>query len=169
MFYIGIDPGVTGAITCYDPYFHPGDPVVMSSATWTEREATEYLEGLKECERVFAMIEHVDPRPTYWKGKGGPQRSILRSTCVLIQNYGFWRGVLAGLRIPFDSVKPRTWQQAMGCLSPGQKNKSVIRAKAQELFPSAKGINAKTCDSLLIMEYGRRLGNFPVDKAKEGA
>ena len=75
------------------------------------------------------------------------------STFKFGRNYGFLRGILIALSIPFEEVSPLKWQREMACLSKGDKN--ITKSRAQELFPSIK-ITHATSDALLIAEYARR-------------
>jgi len=77
------------------------------------------------------------------------------TSCFTFGNgYGHLEMALTAAGIPFERVRPQKWQQAMGCMTAGDKN--VSKRKAQELFPSVK-ITHSTADALLIAEYGRRI------------
>lgn len=143
MIILGIDPGASGAIACL-PRFAPDLPSTMKLDA-TERDVYDFLAPICENDLVVhAYIESVHAFP----GQG------LSSTFKFGRNYGFLRGCLIALGIPFEEVTPHKWQQAMGCLSGGDKN--VTKGRAQQLFPSLK-ITHAIADALLIAEYGRRL------------
>ena len=77
-------------------------------------------------------------------------------------NYGSLRMALFSNHVPFEKVSPGKWQQSFGIAKRGpnetrSKFKNRLKAKAQELFPSVKGITLKTCDALLLVEYARRM------------
>jgi len=141
MLIIGIDPGVSGAIAVLDskgelaPKWH--------KLSETECDAGNFLweDYPKE---TFAYIERVHAMP----------KQGVSSVFKFGQSYGFLRGLLIGLGIPFEEVTPQKWQKAMGCMSKGDKN--VTKAKAQQLFPGVKVTHA-IADALLIAEYGRRI------------
>ena len=76
-------------------------------------------------------------------------------TFTFAQGYGFIRGVLITIGIPFEDVTPQAWQKTLGCLTRGDKN--VSKAKAQQLFPQLPRITHAIADALLIAEYGRRI------------
>lgn len=138
---VGIDPGKTGAATFLSD---SGDIVdVVEYAKNTEREIAdafgEHFAGTKK-----AFIEKVASHP----GQG------VVSVFTFGSNYGFWRGLLTALKIPYETVTPGKWQRSLGCLSKGDKN--VTKAKAQQLYPHRK-ITHATADSILIAEYGRRV------------
>ena len=136
---IGIDPGKSGAIALLRDRHTPE----TFKLTGTEADIAEFLEHCKS-ERCFAYIEKVNAMP----------KQGVSSTFKFGMSYGFLRGLLIAMKIPFEEVLPRRWQQYLGCLSKGDKN--VTKAKAQQLFPEIKIIHA-IADALLIAEYGRRI------------
>jgi len=136
----GIDPGQSGAISAI--WLSDGVPAnTIHKLTETETDAREFLEGF-DLEGSFAVIERVHSMP----------KQGVSSSFKFGQSYGFLRGLLIGLKIPFREVNPRQWQRAMSCLSKGKKN--VTKARAQQLWPNIKFTHA-TADSMLIAEYGR--------------
>jgi len=68
------------------------------------------------------------------------------------KNYGFLRGCLATIGMPFEDVPPQTWQKLLGCQTRGDKN--VSKRKAQQLFPAMKCTH-KVSDALLLAQFGR--------------
>lgn len=143
MRYIGIDPGVSGAIACLD---------VMESGlvdfSWigldeTDGDVKRFLEEEYDCS--FCILEKPAGAP--------PGQRQYKSIATLNDSIGFCRGILTGL-VPYETVSPAKWQKAMGCLSKGDKK--ITKAKAQQLFPSYK-ITHRNADALLLAEYCRRL------------
>lgn len=104
---------------------------------------------------ILAVIEQIDPRPTYFQGK----RSILRSTCIIYGEYRMCRATLATLGIPFLAVTPKNWQAHYGLakekLEGDTSWKNRLKARAQSLFPDVK-VTLATADALLLAEYGRQ-------------
>jgi len=77
------------------------------------------------------------------------------------QNYGFVRGVLVALEIPFEEVLPQKWQATFSLKRTDKSEsdtakKNRHKAKAQNLFPGARCTHSVS-DAILIAEYGRRL------------
>jgi hypothetical protein len=140
--YIGIDPGMSGAIAVQDELV---GKVFTYKLDTTERDIHDSLLHSFDSEhgKMFAVIERVNAMP----------KQGISSTFKFGRSYGFLRGCLISLGIPFEEVSPAVWQRAMGCLSKGDKN--VTKAKAQQLFPQVKVIHA-TADALLLAEYCRR-------------
>ena len=139
MIYIGIDPGASGGIAVYED----GHGMVATKMPETEADIALEFQSWKLMGPSKAIIEKVHAMP----GQG------VTSMFSFGKNYGFLRGCLISLGIPFDEVTPQTWQKALGCLTKGDKN--VSKAKAQQLFPGIKVTHA-IADSLLIAEYLRR-------------
>jgi len=133
---LGIDPGQSGGIALL------GEITPMASKMPdTEKDIFDLLDSY-DGNRAYIEAVHAMP------GQGV-------SSCFKFgRNYGFLRGCLIALGIPFETVTPQKWQKALGCLSHGDKN--VTKAKAQELFPSLK-VTHSTADALLIALYGSRL------------
>lgn len=140
---IGIDPGKNGGIAVREEGLSSCYPMPS-----TEADIFSLLETLSAPCQPFCYIEKVHSMP----GQGSV------SVFTFGQGYGFLRGCLTSLRIPFDTVAPRKWQSVLNCLSKGDKN--VTKAKAQQLFPHLK-VTHKTADAVLIAEYGwrREIGN----------
>jgi hypothetical protein len=151
---LGIDPGMSsGGIAA----------LVESAGLWeasaigmpdTERDISDhfwrlYMDG-QEGDGIFAFIERVHAMP----------KQGVSSTFKFGTNYGFLRGCLHTIGIPFEEVTPQCWQKFMRCMTGGDKN--VSKAKAQQLFPDLK-ITHAIADALLIAEYGRRVrhGGLP--------
>ena len=150
MIIIGIDPGQLGGIAalCDEP--EEGDVPRIFPTPKTEGDISWQIESLGGS---FAYIEHVHSFP----------KQGVASTWKFAQNYGFLRGCLVTLGIPFEEVSPMKWQKAMGLLVYNKKltktqKKNRNKQKAQQLFPGLKLTHA-TADAILIAEYGRRLRN----------
>lgn len=151
--YIGIDPGLSGAVVTIcrgaemmriDGQFSVRVQSVVTciKGNETESDVAGFLRTISE-EMAYAMIESVHSLP----------KQGIASSFKFGRSYGFLRGLLVALKIPFEEVSPQRWQKAMGCLSRGDKN--VTKARAQQLFPQEK-ITHATADALLIALYCKR-------------
>jgi len=135
--YLGIDPGQSGGIAVL------GDTLTEAyKMPSTERDLADLLEEYAPYIKG-AAIEAVHSFP----------KQGVASSFAFGRSYGFLRGLLIALRIPFREVAPGSWQRAMGCLTKGDKN--VSKARAQQMWPKLK-ITHATADSLLIAEWARR-------------
>ncbi|MFM2432929.1 MAG: Planktothrix phage PaV-LD [Cyanobacteriota bacterium] len=153
MIYIGIDPGLTGAIVAFLPSgeieFHD-----MPVLEVKKKQQLDYA-GLAHILRRYpahgecmACIELVGAMP----GQG------VSSMFKFGQVYGAALATLAALQIPYERITPPVWKRAyrlVGC------EKDESRARALELFPSAvDSLKLKKhhgrADALLLAEYLRR-------------
>jgi hypothetical protein len=135
-FYLGIDPGKSGAIAAisYDGLLD----VIRFDATL--HDISNWL--LMKQNAVHCMIEKVNAMP----------RQGVASTFKFGRYFGLAEGLLVAHRIPYSFVLPSKWQQEMHCRSKGDKN--VTKTRAQQLWPNEKIIHA-TADAMLIAEYCR--------------
>ncbi len=155
MIYIGIDPGLSGAVAVLDsegrllwvedvPTMKPGkkpvyDVAGMAGLLLRSGEATACLE----------------------QAQGMPGQGIT-STFHIGEGFGIWRGILAAFEIPLLTVRPSVWQRAMfRGIATGNttKEKSVILS--MQLFPEIRLV-PEGCrkpkdgrsDAALIARYG---------------
>ncbi len=160
--YIGIDPGANGGLACVLE-----DEVEAVKMPATEKDIwTWFISRTRPAFsdlNVYAVIEQIIPRPTSYfdKSSGSWRASILKSTCLLYASYVQLRAMLVAAGIPFEVVTPQRWQKALGIRSKEKGEtptswKNELKAKAQQLFPQEK-ITLATADSLLLLEYCRRL------------
>ena len=137
--YLGLDPGQSGGIGIVGG--------VGQAYKWpeTEHETARLVESIVDgCHTAAAVIEAVHSMP----------KQGVASSFKFGQHYGFLRGLLVALKIPFIDVSPQRWQKAIGCLTHGDKN--VSKAMAQQLFPNQKFTHA-TADAMLLALYCSRL------------
>lgn len=140
--WIGVDPGGSGAgsMLCDQGEAMP----TLKFKDATERDiALWMIEIAQGWDRTVAVIERVS---------SSPQMGVT-SSFSFGRSYGFLRGCLSALGIPFAEVTPQKWQKDMGCLTKGDKN--VSKQRAQQLYPHVK-ITHANADSLLIATYCKR-------------
>lgn len=148
---LGIDPGASGGVALLSS---PMEEVVSSGELRWDKALGTAVWKMPETERdLWDLLDMLDIDHAYIEAVHSMPGQGVASTFKFGQNYGMLRGFLIALGIPFETVAPHKWQQALGCLTHGDKN--ISKAKAQELFPSLK-ITHATADALLICEYGRR-------------
>lgn len=140
--YVGVDPGVGGGMSVINGISGGIELYKLKDAT--ESDIANWLDIQTEGRRRFGVIERV---------ASTPQMGVC-SAFTFGRSYGFLRGILIGLEVPFEEVSPQKWQKEIGCLTKGDKN--ISKAKAQQLFPGLKLTHA-TADALLLAEYARRL------------
>ena len=152
MNYIGIDPGLSGAVAVlhstglYTVYDTPVMTLQRKSGIRHEYDMPSIvrLVGMYS-QDAYAAIEEAQAMP----GQG--TRSMF--TCGL--GMGVWLGVLASLRIPYLRVRPATWKKALGV----GKDKEESRLRAGQCFPDADLRRKKDhgrAEALLIALYIQR-------------
>ncbi len=158
MIYLGIDPGLSGALAALFP---EGRVELFDVPTLKATKGQLFLApGMADLLRpfrggpAFAVVERAEaPRLGAGKGAVGNVTSGLK----IGYGMGLWVGILAALQIPYETVVPRAWKQSFG-LPAGDKKAS--RARAQELFPQIGAELGKRrpdfSEALLIAEWARR-------------
>jgi len=157
MIYLGIDPGVTGALAEIDDdganakvWDTPTLNVKSGKKTKTEYSATAMAQMLSQyagMPLVMVALESVHAMP----------EQGVSSSFSFGRGLGLWEGILSAYKIPFMKIAPQRWK---GSLLDGMgKEKDASRLQAQSLFPrvdlSLKKHHGRG-DALLLAEYLRR-------------
>lgn len=164
--YIGIDPGLQGAVArinerggCADVRDTPTLMVKKSGKghknTYVAPEMLAALHALVSTVDITrglvrAAIEYQASRP----GQGAP------ATFSQGYGYGLWIMALAALCIPYEIISPVTWKKALRIPTGSDKAASIIMAR--QLFPLVELVTQRgreidgRADALLIAEHLRR-------------
>ena len=157
MIYIGIDPGLDGALAAivpdglevYDTPTYQGRNIrgkVIGKRRYSTRAMSKILAALQERGPVFATIEAVHAMP----GQG------VTSMFSMGYGLGLWHALLVAHEIPWDAVSPQRWKKEFGLDSDKDKSRSL----AQSLFPG-EFFNRKKdhgrAEAALIAAYCRRV------------
>jgi hypothetical protein len=156
MIYIGIDPGLGGAVAIIDGLnVDLFDTPTALTGKGTKRDylianMTPLLESAAKYQ-PFCVLEAVHSMP----------KQGVASSFSFGRGLGIWEGILSAYGIPYAKVAPQTWKKAMLGDMP-RDNKDSSRIAATRLFPNASDMLARKKDdgraeSLLMAEYGRRL------------
>jgi len=145
---ITIDPGASGAVAIIK------DGHVVTHSFKDESGTIEFIKfhanDPNKLTRNFAYLEQVSSMP----GQG------VTSMFSFGANFGFYRGVLQALDIPFDMVRPQKWQKDLSIpvTLKGKDNQSArkkwMKQKAAELFPYIK-VTLSNADALLMLHVYR--------------
>ena len=160
-YYIGIDPGISGGLTCLDEMGNIIKKTVMPTikiGTKNRIDVSALTQWIKDCagEEDIRMIAIEIQRPMHKQG--------VTSTFTTGQGYGILEGIVAALDIPYDLVNPKHWQNEMFKGMPKGNTKESSKKVAQRLFPKENFKKSDKCtnlhdgltDSSLIAEYTRR-------------
>lgn len=147
--YIGIDPGSKGAISVLTD-----NGKLISVNIYDSYEVRKLLCDVKnnfpEC-TFICTLESIHSMP----------RDGVKQAFKFGENFGFVKGTLMALEIPFQEVPPQTWKKEYSLLK-CDKSQSIKRCK--ELFPGINLLPTQRCkkesdgmaEATLIAEYGRR-------------
>ena len=130
--YLGFDPGMQGAIaavTAGGSAKVADMPTVVTKATRREILAGE----LAALVALFAENGDGGVTAVFEKPIAMP-RQASQSTLAAGRGVGLIEGVLAALRVPYESIAPSAWKAQMGI--PKGATKDVSRARALALFPA---------------------------------
>jgi len=157
-FFIGIDPGLTGAVAVLSDDL----PIIVDTPITTisdgKKSKHDFLpQGMAVIlgtyagrGDVIAALEAVHSMP----------EQGVASSFSFGRGFGMWEGMLAAFRIPYEKISPQRWKKDL--LSDMPKEKDASRIRAQQLFPRAE-LNLKKHhgrgDALLLAEYIRRTYN----------
>lgn len=184
MIYIAIDPGLKGGITTMqtsaddevrllDIKMMPQTEMDIKNvfkkfceSSWivpkgalTEEDTIEWNKKLSAIVRSDTPVVKLEPNikciieaQHAFPGMGAGAQ------WTFAQHYGFLRGVLVSLQIPFLEVAPQTWMGYFGFKrqkdEDKKKHKLRILQKAQNLYPHSS-VALQTADSLMLCEFLR--------------
>lgn len=152
-FFIGVDPGLTGAVVVLD-----GDsnilllvdmPVMSKGTSKGNRRQVNPAELARLLapyagNGTTAVLERQNPMP----------KQGVSSMFSIGDSYGVCRGILATLQIPVQVVHPSTWKAYFKLL---RASKEQSRTRAIELFPTATALSRKKdhnrAEALLLARY----------------
>lgn len=157
MIYIGIDPGLTGAVGVLDG----SESVVYDTPIAKEGKRTVYVP--KEMDAILRLVKgaanlHKEQVHVFIERVHSMPHQGVASSFNFGIGFGMWLGIIAALNLPVDKVTPQNWKRTM--LHGQQKDKDSARIRAIELFPNVSLALKKhhgRADALLIAEFGRRL------------
>lgn len=174
MRFIGIDPGVSGAIAVIDTdtdqvaFYDTPNLEVKSGKKFKKvidiGRAVLMLQQLSAGVKTVVTIEKVNAMPGMKNDPDNPGKKIpaamgVTSAFSFGMGFGMWLGVLAALFIPHQQVHSLTWKKSM--MADMGKEKDASRIKAMQLYPrTAPDLVRKKdhgrADALLIADWGRR-------------
>jgi Holliday junction resolvasome RuvABC endonuclease subunit len=160
-YYIGIDPGLTGALVCLDGAGYIRRMTVMPTVKigkGNKLDAKAISSWIKKCftEEMVRMVAIEEQRAMHKQG--------VTSTFTTGRGYGIIEGIVSALELPYEIVRPIDWQKVMFRGSPKGKGKALSKSIAQQLFPNetfkksdrCKNLHDGLTDAVLIAEYIRR-------------
>ena len=173
MIYVGVDPGISGAVCVYNSEsreikFHDTPIVTIKSGKTFKNQldphaASRILQALDDEDGILVTIEKVSAMPSVVGDDGHERRSMgVTSAFNFGMGFGMWIGICAALQLPYELVHPATWKSKL--LAGMAKGKDASRVKAMQLFPQiAKDLARKKdhgrADALMLAIYGVKYGS----------
>jgi crossover junction endodeoxyribonuclease RuvC len=163
MNYLGIDPGLTGAVACI---FHDGPIVttvlpVMSNVKAAERGRKRTHLNARELAALLGAFDPLRCQVFLEYTQAGMKGALANYS--LGHSSGIIMGVLSALGFSYELVRPQEWKKEFGLL---KMQKDASRTMAQQLFPSVNLARKKDegrAEALLIAEWGRRQRTRVID------
>ena len=142
MYYIGVDPGKSGAFAILK------DNQIEMYSVFDKQAFINAMYSMSK-KKVRCCLEKVHAMPK--------QGSV--SMFNFGMNFGWLKGVLDAFGIPYQEIPPQTWKKEFGLNSKKEKSIEVCH----QLFPDANLVphNCRTAhdgiaESILLAEYARR-------------
>jgi crossover junction endodeoxyribonuclease RuvC len=152
--YIGVDPGLGGAVACVGSdgalvALYDVPTLTLKTSRGTKQEYD--VPGM-----VVLLAPHKGPRSHVLieESQAMPGQGV-RSTWTTGYGYGLWLGVLGALGLAHTRIRPAVWKRRLGLTS----DKEQARLRAQQLFPSAdlrRKRDHGRAEALLLAWYGRQ-------------
>ncbi len=153
MIIIGIDPGISGAISILEnkKILEVYDTPTMIDGKKNKRQINSaqvtniIKERLKDDKEVIVVVEHVNAMP----GQG------VTSMFNFGQSFGVIKGICAALSLPIYFVRPTKWKKHFNLI---KTNKDASRTKVIEVYPEISGKlhrkkDSNRADAILIALY----------------
>ena len=153
MIIIGIDPGISGAISILEnkKILEVYDTPTMIDGKKNKRQINSaqvtniIKERLKDDKEVIVVVEHVNAMP----GQG------VTSMFNFGQSFGVIKGICAALSLPIYFVRPTKWKKHFNLI---KTNKDASRTKVIEVYPEIsdklhRKKDSNRADAILIALY----------------
>ena len=153
MTYVGIDPGLSGAVAI----LQDGDVELADTPTLSTGKGSRRVYSVVA---MRALLVAAMPRLVVIEQQQAMPRQGVSSTFSTGYGFGLWTGLLAGLEIRYEVVTPRRWQKDLGI--PPKSGKAGAAELAGRVWPNATiygpkgGLLDGRADALCLAEWGRR-------------
>lgn len=165
MIFIGIDPGLTGAVAFVDHRSCvvedlPTMPLPGAGLVQRKIDGRAFVELLRRHtvpgEKVRVFVEQV--------GTMGGKNNAVQTQGSLMRTLGAIEAVLECMRMAPVMVSPQTWKQSYGLINPKWKDaerKKCSVQKARDLYPSLAGTSLRLAashnraEAILIAHWGQ--------------
>lgn len=169
---LGVDPGLTGGYALFNPFVEDLAPVQLFPYRTPVLTVDFVKQGKKKKRQIMdtdtagEIIRSYNVIEAFVEDVHAMRQQGVTSNFRFGQNFGEWRGLLAGLRIKRTYIPPQTWKKAFSLSSDKEESLEMVRA----LFPlNEESFKLKKDDGVaegtLIALYGSHLlGLRPLPK-----
>jgi hypothetical protein len=179
--FLGVDPGLLGAIAALDDAGRAIEVVPTPIILAPPGGRADYdLDGIRDVlERhlravggAFVTVEKLHAMPMRFRKKGDSAKGEESQGSGVIANFNRgmargWLWMLAGMGVPIERrelVLPQTWQRVMLVAAPGADTKAQSIAQARRLWPGVSLLRSSRArlesdgmaDALHIAQWGRQ-------------
>ena len=153
MIIIGIDPGISGAISIVEnkKILEVYDTPTMIDGKKNKKQINSaqvtniIKESLNRDKEVIVVVEHVNAMP----GQG------VTSMFNFGQSFGILKGICSAMQLPMFFVRPAKWKKYFNLLN---SEKDASRTRAIEIFPYfssqlSKKKDSNKADAILIASF----------------
>lgn len=166
MIYIGIDPGLNGAVAVINEEYYSQEPRVTITVVDTPTMEVESSGKVRNKYNTAAMADLLAPfgkqehTLVVLESVHSMPKQGVASSFTFGEGLGMWKGIIAAFGLPLEMPSPQRWKKLM--VADMGKDKDASRLRAIQLFPAlASQLSRKKDDgraeALLMAEYGRRL------------
>ena len=151
MIYMGIDPGLHGALALID-----------SDGNLIDIWDTPLIGKEYDLREMACLIRDHLPNGCAIEEQHAMPKQGVTSTFQTGFGFGLWMGFLTAYGVKHEKVRAQDWKKALGI--PAGSDKSASVAAAQRLFPGGDftgprgGIKDGRADACLLAEWRRRQG-----------
>lgn len=160
MIIIGIDNGLDGGVVC----LRLGASTLLKAVTPTLGTGKRSYDLAAMSRVLRAMLVTGEDAIAFLETAMVMPKNGALSSFSTGFGYGAWQGLLTGLAIPFEVVRPQQWQREMFEGMNRSDTKACSATVAQRLWPAvdwratqrSKKAHDGLTDAACIAEYGRR-------------
>ena len=158
--FIGIDPGLSGAIVSYDPDTGTLEVHDVPTHELIRNDKKKREVDLHSCARIIDALAKPAGSSILIEQVGSMPGQGVSSVFAFGKVYGILLGIGASTFVPLDTVTPAVWKKAMGVTS----SKDGSRAKASALLPQHSHLWSRVKDdgraeATLIAIYASKRAN----------
>jgi crossover junction endodeoxyribonuclease RuvC len=160
LIYIGIDPGLSGAIA----FLMGNEAYVFDTPVMNVGSDGKVKRKYDIPAMAMLVKQYMDDAPynnlvVLESVHSMPSQGVA-SSFTFGEGLGIWKGIVGTLELPLELPSPQRWKKEM--LADQGKDKSASRYKAIQLFPQLAAQLSRVKDdgraeALLMADYGRRI------------